>query len=624
MAEDVLGSLRPEVKELARLVAFAARVEPQLLRAMRLRFLPSSDAGLEADLWFSPVVESRTPSGFVFERGAAEALLRDLYRDPAYYESVWSVFERHHQHLPATIRLEEEIAYLQMRSDSTSTKRIQELLRQAIASMTDKERDGLSLWASRALPRLPSVIERFPEAAILETGARLAADQELKEDLPGDEIPDWVRLLAPESIPRVPVRLRLTEGGLEVGDIDAADTVEIRLPETYPMVVEVQKIGVDERYRRIAFERDEVGFLDVTMGALRLRSLLGEVWELEPNREIEARHEAERIDYEPELSRHRPFLGAEAFDDVFRRWLTGRLSLYQVSGSPGTGKTACLAHLVDYLREQQQPFACHFFRRDVFEYSTEAAAYRSLSAQIEGRFPELRGPAEDPRHRLQGLLGRFSQQRGTGSHLWLIVDGRPHDWDPEAPNPIEMLHRPEGVSLVTTDEQAREPGLHLDDFTQRETQSAIHALFESVLERVRGLAAENVDQSIRLSGANWAFATLLRDAMDFDVSFSAELFQSLEQLVERIVDWSFRAQEPSIRALLAILAVAREAVPREELQTVVEALGLPRQASTEHPLIEQLHFGEGVRCSLRARDLCGPQILRRLAGPTGRKGWEVS
>ena len=57
-AEALLASLKsgqPEVVQLAMYLSPAARIEPALLRMARLEFLPASDAGLESDLWFSPL-----------------------------------------------------------------------------------------------------------------------------------------------------------------------------------------------------------------------------------------------------------------------------------------------------------------------------------------------------------------------------------------------------------------------------------------------------------------------------------------------------------------------------------------------------------------------------------------
>ena len=49
---------QPGVTRLARLVSLAVRVNSALLRRMRITLAPELDVGVEADLWFSPLVES--------------------------------------------------------------------------------------------------------------------------------------------------------------------------------------------------------------------------------------------------------------------------------------------------------------------------------------------------------------------------------------------------------------------------------------------------------------------------------------------------------------------------------------------------------------------------------------
>jgi hypothetical protein len=56
---------RDQVLALARLVSPAVHVEPDRLRAVRLAFLPRSAAALEADLWWSPLVQARNADGLV-------------------------------------------------------------------------------------------------------------------------------------------------------------------------------------------------------------------------------------------------------------------------------------------------------------------------------------------------------------------------------------------------------------------------------------------------------------------------------------------------------------------------------------------------------------------------------
>ena len=67
---------------LAEALSIAIRIEPQLLRKMRLDLFPTADAGSEADLWFSSIVETRSPLGIVFQKQHADELrqrLQQLY-----------------------------------------------------------------------------------------------------------------------------------------------------------------------------------------------------------------------------------------------------------------------------------------------------------------------------------------------------------------------------------------------------------------------------------------------------------------------------------------------------------------------------------------------------------------
>ena len=66
-AAAVVASATTEVVALAQHVAFAVRVDPALLRAARLELFPASDAGLEADLWLSPMVRFPMPSGITLD-----------------------------------------------------------------------------------------------------------------------------------------------------------------------------------------------------------------------------------------------------------------------------------------------------------------------------------------------------------------------------------------------------------------------------------------------------------------------------------------------------------------------------------------------------------------------------
>jgi len=54
-----LADTSPDAWRLARLASIAVRIEPNLLRRLRTELLREADVGVEADLWFSAIVESQ-------------------------------------------------------------------------------------------------------------------------------------------------------------------------------------------------------------------------------------------------------------------------------------------------------------------------------------------------------------------------------------------------------------------------------------------------------------------------------------------------------------------------------------------------------------------------------------
>ena len=74
---DKLAKVSPEAVELSRYASLAVRVDAPLLRRLRLAFMPGSDAGVEADLWFSDLSESRDDEGLVFDGHVAAVLQPD-------------------------------------------------------------------------------------------------------------------------------------------------------------------------------------------------------------------------------------------------------------------------------------------------------------------------------------------------------------------------------------------------------------------------------------------------------------------------------------------------------------------------------------------------------------------
>jgi hypothetical protein len=115
-----LARHNPDAYELAKLVSLAARIDRPLLRAARLTLLSHADAGAEADLWLSPLVQVRSYASVLLNPEAAEALRQALRADGRQrLEVAWAFLEDYREETRAShaIRYEETLHYLSLHPD---------------------------------------------------------------------------------------------------------------------------------------------------------------------------------------------------------------------------------------------------------------------------------------------------------------------------------------------------------------------------------------------------------------------------------------------------------------------------------------------------------------------------
>ena len=149
---DSLQGAQPDSLALARLVSPAAYVEPQLLRRLRLRLLPSVDVGAEADLWFGDLVHSRGVDSIVLDKDVASLLRAELKQQPFLLMRILNEIEAAHSYLPETLRLEELLLRLVL--EEADAARIQNALEPAVRTLYaggDAARN-LAHWVLRVLP----------------------------------------------------------------------------------------------------------------------------------------------------------------------------------------------------------------------------------------------------------------------------------------------------------------------------------------------------------------------------------------------------------------------------------------------------------------------------------------
>ena len=242
--------LRRETLELATRLSMAARIEPDLVREMRLRLTPWLPAATEADLWFGPLVRSANQSGLVLDERYVPHLRRQLARDPRAVKATEALLEarRERQGAPHALRVHEHLNALACRPDedpaanaAAHAHALRPLLDAVIGGDADQQ-VGLARWAR-------GTQQHWPEAARRSTtGRRLRIASELRAPLPNVRVEDWHETsdldeLAPAELPRVPVAVAWTRDGLLFERRDEGVDGAIHLPATEPLQLWAESVA---------------------------------------------------------------------------------------------------------------------------------------------------------------------------------------------------------------------------------------------------------------------------------------------------------------------------------------------------------------------------------------------
>ena len=147
-----LEKTNPDALALAVSVSIAARIEPELLRAMRRALHPGVDVSAEADLWLSELMGERTASFAVMDGVVAHRLRLQLARDRPRLKQAQQVLAMIHDKYPPALVVEEEITWRSLFDPDDPEI---ELLTRRVLLALSQGRIGLARWAARAVPLLP-------------------------------------------------------------------------------------------------------------------------------------------------------------------------------------------------------------------------------------------------------------------------------------------------------------------------------------------------------------------------------------------------------------------------------------------------------------------------------------
>ncbi|MFI1580782.1 hypothetical protein [Embleya sp. NPDC020630] len=161
-AEELLRTVaerQPALPLLAEVLCLAPHAAPAFVRRARIEFVPNSTASLEADLWFSPLVESADGNALVLAPDVAAVLRTRLALDPQRWARVLRLTERMQEQAPELVRRYTRLAVAE--AMGAGPRDVEpDLTAFRFALIPDGTTgDDLARWLVHFLPRLPGVLE---------------------------------------------------------------------------------------------------------------------------------------------------------------------------------------------------------------------------------------------------------------------------------------------------------------------------------------------------------------------------------------------------------------------------------------------------------------------------------
>ena len=277
---------QPDVLRLATLVSLAINVEPELLRATRLELEPGLTACVEADLWFSELVEFRDPVSVVFASGVHKLLRERLAKrdreEPSreLLKRCAVILKRVHATTSPALRLEERVAEAALFQDQVAVEKI---LGEAVATLYGPERERIRLWLIRAWGRLPQAARDSRPGWILEHVARSEGRIVLEPSrfIPATsmdlrDVLDWV--------PDVPLAVtRLDSNTIEFGPITEPQQLAISVPDTDPRLLDIllEDLPPADSDQTVSIPKGESNIHLIQRGPFRLRNARGQVFQID-------------------------------------------------------------------------------------------------------------------------------------------------------------------------------------------------------------------------------------------------------------------------------------------------------------------------------------------------------
>ncbi|WP_328678019.1 CHAT domain-containing protein [Streptomyces sp. NBC_00343] len=265
----------PGALELAILLSFTTRIEPELIRAVRLRLLPSLNAGDEADLWFCDWIGARAPEAIALLPQCLPYLRAELVerleQQPRLREVRKIVSELHHGLSPALL-LEEQITWESLVGDKDTADAY---LQRALHALVREGRSGLADWFAEAWGRLPEQARSTVGGWALANASKAHVRYLDPGQAPEIDLAS-VELIA-EAVGEARLGVLREAGTLLLGQVRGPQAAAILVPDTHPRVVEVVE---GDRRRTVRVAAGHVVSVPVRPGSVGLRTGGGQVYEI--------------------------------------------------------------------------------------------------------------------------------------------------------------------------------------------------------------------------------------------------------------------------------------------------------------------------------------------------------
>ncbi|MFJ3639436.1 FxSxx-COOH system tetratricopeptide repeat protein [Streptomyces sp. NPDC090108] len=233
-------------RTLAVLLSVAARIDPELMRAVRLRVAPGLDVAAEVDLWFGDLVAHRG-FGFVVldprlldELRAELALrLRQAGEDDPIHR-LWPTFRQLRAGASPALVAQETATWQAVSGHPDADRNIEESLQPALRALVEEEREGIARWFTEAWDTLPERVQRSTTAWQLRTLSAVRLDL----DPPAPPRPARLSLadvaVIAEGLPTARLHLGWDGPRLVLSDTPLGpDQFAVVVPDTDPRVVEL-------------------------------------------------------------------------------------------------------------------------------------------------------------------------------------------------------------------------------------------------------------------------------------------------------------------------------------------------------------------------------------------------